>query len=525
MKQPEQVSDKRVNGFLFFSVLAVLFYYLQSIGSGPYTLFHSDPLNGFLALKNWEAGGAFNYLESVRATDISFTNREFLTWWSPAQYLIPFALRSLLHLGFIESVKATVMLGLLIFIPGVIYLFRYFGFRLKISLICILIFLLQRMFFINTWGYDGGDILFISFLPWYLFWLMKALGLKNPLLQFIIVLLLTLFSIFLKLTFIVVALSVLFYLLLSLFSSEKALGGHFSSLFSKNRIAPALGIVCALGLVYLVFLSHGSNPNHFNGMHFRLKDSIELFLMPLSIFSFTGLTTFLLGKSLLMAITFYFILFLAIFLICKMVLASPNEKYRRLIISFTVVFFFYFFYSFNFANVSGGDRHVRLVSFLCLPLIIQALASRRKNISFYLISGLLFIGTAYSVFSVYKFKKQTDASPVVGLRGFDYHTQIGVSLNREMLDTLIHIDSENKHAIFLTDNFHWALDMQHSRYGMLGTDFLEFGFSVPPPAGSNLYILINESLYNGSAFSRDSGNHFRKRFASGENILLEWAKN
>jgi hypothetical protein len=168
MNRPALIPDKSINRFLIFCLFVLLFYYIYSICTSPFTIFHGDPLNGFLALKNFEAGGLFNYIHSVLATDVSKTKVEWLSWWSPGQYMIPYFLKTILHLSFINSVKATVIFSIVVFVPGVIILFRYFNFSLRVSLFCVLIFLMQRMIFINTWGYDGGDILFICFLPWYL---------------------------------------------------------------------------------------------------------------------------------------------------------------------------------------------------------------------------------------------------------------------------------------------------------------------------------------------------------------------
>src|SRR5579875_1934058 len=44
---------------------------------------------GFLTWKNMQHGGAFNVLAQPDPDNISRDMHEFLTWWSPGQYLIP----------------------------------------------------------------------------------------------------------------------------------------------------------------------------------------------------------------------------------------------------------------------------------------------------------------------------------------------------------------------------------------------------------------------------------------------------
>ena len=328
MHRKALIPDRSINGFLIFCLIILLACYFYSICTSPFTIFHWDPLNGFLALKNFEGGGPFNYIHSVLATDVSKTKVEWLSWWSPGQYMIPYFFQTIGHLSFINSVKATVIFSILVFVPGVIVLFSYFNFSLRVSLLCVLIFLVQRMIFLNTWGYDGGDILFICFLPWYLRGFLYLYDSGNFLFQFLSIFLLTLFAVFIKLTFIVVAISLLLFLLLNSFINRNDVKTNIMSVFSVKNVSAGLGIILALGVVYVIFLSKGINPNQLNGIHFHGKDSLELLFMPISIFSFTGLTTFLLAKSLAAAVFIYILLLLAVFVVCRMVMDFKNDRLK-----------------------------------------------------------------------------------------------------------------------------------------------------------------------------------------------------
>ncbi len=248
------IRNKNFNLLLSLFIFFLLIYYIILIFSGPFTIFHSDPLNGFLALKNFLRGGSFNYIESVRAVNVSQHNVEFLTWWSPGQYMIPYLFEKLLHFSFINSMRLTVVTGMIVFVPGVICLFRYLKFGLQVSLICVIIFLIQRVFLIDTWGYDGGDFLSMSVFPWFLLGFLVISDSKNPAFQFPGIIILTLVGVFIKLTFIVFSISFLFFLFISSIAGKKNLNYNIRSVFSRTNLSVGLGIMTiALVSVYFSF--------------------------------------------------------------------------------------------------------------------------------------------------------------------------------------------------------------------------------------------------------------------------------
>ena len=48
-----------------------------------------DPGMGFQVLRSMHLGSAFNTFSGPDQSDISQNYTEFLTWWSPGQYLVP----------------------------------------------------------------------------------------------------------------------------------------------------------------------------------------------------------------------------------------------------------------------------------------------------------------------------------------------------------------------------------------------------------------------------------------------------
>src|ERR1700759_3148629 len=58
-----------------------------------------DPGMGFQVLRCMQLGGQFNTLIAPDQSDISQNYTEFLTWWSPGQYLVPYLFKLLTHLN------------------------------------------------------------------------------------------------------------------------------------------------------------------------------------------------------------------------------------------------------------------------------------------------------------------------------------------------------------------------------------------------------------------------------------------
>src|SRR5271155_797612 len=61
----------------------------------------TDPQQGFEVLQSMQHGGGFNNLVAPDQGDISQNYTQFLTWWSPGQYMVPYVFQSVtgLNLG------------------------------------------------------------------------------------------------------------------------------------------------------------------------------------------------------------------------------------------------------------------------------------------------------------------------------------------------------------------------------------------------------------------------------------------
>src|SRR5437879_7234638 len=94
-----------------------------------------DPANGFLVMRSMEMGNGFNLMISPDQGDISKNTAEFLTWWSPGQYLVPYAFKLLFGFNTGQASALTITLCQLLGVCGFYSFFKKIGFSPLISAI------------------------------------------------------------------------------------------------------------------------------------------------------------------------------------------------------------------------------------------------------------------------------------------------------------------------------------------------------------------------------------------------------
>src|ERR1700712_430839 len=90
MLSSQQQIPKIIMGTLF--AITVILGILLFVA--PPSLF-PDPTNGFMVMRSMEMGGGFNLMITPDQDDVSKNTSEFLTWWSPGQYLVPYVFKLL----------------------------------------------------------------------------------------------------------------------------------------------------------------------------------------------------------------------------------------------------------------------------------------------------------------------------------------------------------------------------------------------------------------------------------------------
>src|ERR1700704_1664986 len=106
----------------------------------------TDSVCGFLAYKGSMQTGSFNVVTTVSEHDINQFRNEFVSWWSPGQWMVP---------GLINYVTGT-RLGIACIITTVLFsvagilgyyrVFNYYGFPERITAVSLLIIFLSSNF-------------------------------------------------------------------------------------------------------------------------------------------------------------------------------------------------------------------------------------------------------------------------------------------------------------------------------------------------------------------------------------------
>src|ERR1700753_2528591 len=117
-----------------------------------------DPSQGFQVLQSMHHGSGFNNLVAPDQSDISQNYSQFLTWWSPWQYLAPYFLQLITGLNLAHGIVITTILAELLGLTGLYFFFRKIGFTPLIAAISLLFIVCQAVFMVPHVYYSGGEI-------------------------------------------------------------------------------------------------------------------------------------------------------------------------------------------------------------------------------------------------------------------------------------------------------------------------------------------------------------------------------
>src|ERR1700735_5003586 len=109
-----------VTGLVVLVIGIVLFFI-------PPALF-TDPSQGFQVLQSMQHGSGFNNLVSPDQGDISQNYTQFLTWWSPGQYLVPYFFQLITGLNLAHGIVIATVLAEFLGLAGLYYFFKKIGF-------------------------------------------------------------------------------------------------------------------------------------------------------------------------------------------------------------------------------------------------------------------------------------------------------------------------------------------------------------------------------------------------------------
>jgi len=469
---------KVIMGSLF--ALVVILGVLSFIA--PPSLF-PDPANGFLVMRSMELGGKFNMMVTPDQDDFSKNASEFLTWWSPGQYLVPYAFKLLFGVNSGQGSTLTVLLCQLLGLSGFYCFFKKVGFTPFIAALSMLFIACQQFFVVPYVFYNGGEILSFAFTGWFLY---GCVAFKKPSWQMVVFILFSgWIGFFCKSSTMWVFAAGLLFIWIRL-SSSKELGDWI-----KNGIWIAIPAIIAIAAIYIFFLSKGQNPASASA---GLKLTLKTFAFPLAspllsgfsiddichgLIYHTGKVIFNDWQSIAILIL---LAILGLWLVRSILKKVTDPNYRLLVIIFYTVSFLFFSYVYLMQKaISYEARHFRVIGLLVIPGVVN-LVSQLKNpyrhILCVLWAGIAFTSIFYLV-KGYRFNKNKSAHGVSGIAQ--------QSIDQTALNKVLALDQQVRNATFVFVNKELGLEIQHNR--VLGLE----------PIGNDLKIDMEDYEYDGHA--------------------------
>ena len=420
-----------------------------------------DASHGFRVMQSMEKGGGFNRLVEPSQDDISQNTTQFLTWWSPGQYLVPYAIKLL---GF-NTGHATALAISLLELSGLIGLYAFFkkiGFTPLIAALALVFVACQQAFITPYIFYNGGEILLFGYAGWFLYGCAAIQKADWKLLLF--VLLSGWIGFFCKSSFLWMYAAGMICLWLRLSSIENKVTLH--RLF-KNGIWLAVPAIISLVCIYIFFLSKGDNPVaastgiSLNSQTFSFPLAAPL-ISDLSVdelmhgLLFPTFSPFLTPAHTLIVLLLLAVISVAIiFCIIKYV---PKNNYRLFVLVFYMLSILFFSTVYiRRLNISYESRHFRIIGLLVAPGIVY-LISRLKQAYWFAFGAIcvLLIVLNYSFFvKAYTFNKEVSARGNSGLAQ--------EFISQQALDEVIKLDQENRNAIFVFVSDDLPLEIVHNR--------------------------------------------------------------
>jgi hypothetical protein len=362
-------------------------------------------------MREWQtlkAGGPLNHIITPDPADISRDQSNFVSWWSPGQYLIPGVL-TLLGLQLGSALSITSGVSLLVCLLGWIYVARYFAFSPRMTMLLVVLIATFRYSTLPFGIYNGGEILLQALTPWLILTgcvvpstsALRAAGLAC---------LAVLLAFFAKLTGIMVIGAALF-------------AGAVESVIRLRRItvgviAAAAGAIVAVGLLYVVWFSHGTTPASGTGWSFRVSDVLFAWGAPWGAgISWTDMMTSLLFNPRHPALPggpekgdlslILLLLLLPVLLFITVIVKSCPECIRdanlKKLLTITVCFYAVSAFAMSAIFLHGGDvsveeRHLRAAGMLILVGVF-ALTCRLplKSVSRLAVSAIFVFMSLYGI--------------------------------------------------------------------------------------------------------------------------------
>jgi hypothetical protein len=456
---------------LLLAVAAVTLLLGVAVFLIPPSLF-PDPSWGFQVMRYMEQGHAFNLIPSPNPDNIAVDSTDFLSWWSPGQYLLPYFFKTLLWLNTGKAVSVTVTVCSLLGLAGYYRLFIRLGFSNWLSAISIAFIASQSYFILPFIFYPGGEVLLFAFGGWFLY---GCFGIKQINWQALAFIFLAGIAGFVaKSSSLWIYAAGIACVWINLSSNKKDI-----KYWLRNGVLLAIPAAVALAIIYFFYLSKGVNPSSPGGT-WLVKP--ETFSFPLSSPLLSGLSIDELFNGLIYhadtamlsynwsIVILALLAFGSLFFVNSVLRHAPNRDYA---LALTIVYiagtlFFSYLYV-RQADVSFEGRHFRIIGMLAIPGIVYfAGKSKISRVAF----GIACLAFIWWEISYFKIEYKANMASGHGASGLSQQ-----AYDQATLDELTRLDTQHPHAaLFVTTAPDLAIEIQKNRVLILDMEDMTPGY-------------------------------------------------
>lgn len=424
------------------------------------TAIFPDSSWGFQVLQKMQAGGDFNLAVKPSQSDISKSYTEFLTWWSPGQYLVPYAFIVIFGVDIGQASAITITLFTLLGLAGFYSFFKKAGFTPVIATISVVVIACQQAFIIPFVFYNGGEVLLFGTIGWFLY---GCVAINNADWRLAIFLLLWGWAgFFCKSSFLWMYAAGCLYLWIKLSSGQTTIVN-----WVKKGLWIGIPAIISLAVIYISYLSKGVNPASGST---GLKLTWETFSFPLASPILSGFSIDDLMGGLLyhydagMLNAFWSLIavllaaVLSILIITRIAQRVPEKRYTLLVTVFYCVSVVFFFYNFlRQVNISYEARHMRVIGLLIIPGIVYLVSKSNLTLK----AAFAMICFIIAFFSIRYFVPSYKQNMADNARGTTGLAQIFA--DQASLNYLMDLDRKNTNALFVFISPDLGLEIKHNR--------------------------------------------------------------
>lgn len=447
---------------IIFSLLIILTAVAAfAIFQHPMAIF-PDPSWGFQVMRSMQHGGSFNMNVMPDQLDIKQNYSEFLSWWSPGQYLAPYFFITLFHVNVGQACALTILICEILGLFGFYQFFTKAGFSANISAISIA-FIACQMFYVMPYiFYNGGEVLLFAFGGWFMYGCLSFNRVKNWKLM-LFILLSGWIGFVCKSSFMWFYAAGLCIIWIRVSRAHTIIGKWII-----NGIWIGVPAVVSFAGIVATYLSKGHNPT--SGGH-GLKLLWETFGFPLaspllSGFSVDELTHGLLfhpdGPMFSYAVSVLIIVALAIatvFIIIRILKTVPYAEYRLVLSVVYIVSVLFFGMAFlRQLAISYEGRHFRMVGLVFIPGAIYLIS--RLQVGYKALFAVVWLGITYA-------SLQYIISGYAVNRDEGSHGTSGITqqfLDQTSIDELTKLDDTHKDAVFVFISPDLGLEVRNNRF-------------------------------------------------------------